>query len=324
MATNPSMPWVKAYVEMLDDVKLSRLTDAQCWRFMQLILLAGECDAEGALVTGDSPMTHEDIAWRLRKDIETVSQDMSFLVKIGLLDFDDGVYIVRKFADRQGPTQSEKREMWRKRQQDRRSRLKTAKNAPENGESHAGVTGDANESHAPRLRVRVREDKEEEKRVKHPEKPVVTNETNAPPPRSGIPYLYPMDTLSGIEERDGDGDRYRDGNGDRGIETPADLPQPWPCQGQPEPVSELSPVPPSSPQASKPAQKTRKLKPGTVPKSELDPIVTALSTVTGRDLKLNYGRMAREAKDLHTAGYSADDVLLAFGDAGPWYQRDWR
>ncbi|HSW62685.1 MAG TPA: hypothetical protein VLH56_05160, partial [Dissulfurispiraceae bacterium] len=46
--------------------------------------------------------------------------------------------------------------------------------------------------------------------------------------------------------------------------------------------------------------------------------------VTGRDLKLNYGRMAREAKDLHTAGYSADDVLLAFGDAGPWYQRDWR
>jgi len=55
-----SMPWVKIYTEILDDVKLSKLTDDQKWRFVQLILLAATCDAAGAFVIGESLMTHSE------------------------------------------------------------------------------------------------------------------------------------------------------------------------------------------------------------------------------------------------------------------------
>ena len=133
------MPWVKLYTETLDDVKLARLTDSQKWRFIQLILLAGECDADGALVTGDSPMTHEDITWRLRIDAKTLVSDLKKLMQLKLVHEEEGVIVVSKFGERQGPTQSEKREQWRKRQKARRDRLK--------GEN---VTGDSPETHPPR------------------------------------------------------------------------------------------------------------------------------------------------------------------------------
>ena len=122
------MPWVKLYTEMLDDVKLVRLTDQQKWRFVQLILLAAECDAGGALVTGDSQMTTIDIAWRLRCDEVSLSQDIAVLTRAGLLFDDGGMLIISKFVDRQGPTQANKREQWRKRQQARRDRIKLALN----------------------------------------------------------------------------------------------------------------------------------------------------------------------------------------------------
>jgi hypothetical protein len=134
-----SMPWVKLYTETLDDVKLARLADSQKWRFIQLILLAGECDADGALVTGDSPMTHEDITWRLRIDTKTLVSDLEKLMQLKLIHEEDGVIVVSKFGERQGPTQSEKREQWRKRQKARRERLKGL-----------NVTGDSPETHPPR------------------------------------------------------------------------------------------------------------------------------------------------------------------------------
>lgn len=144
---NTSMPWIKLYTEILDDVKLSRLTDAQKWRFVQLLLLAGECDAEGALVTGDSPMTPEDVSWRLRIDTQTIVTDLEKLTALGLLHIEDGAIIISKFADRQGPTQEEKREQWRNRQKAHRERIKTTP-----------VTGESRVSNAPR----VEEDKEKE------------------------------------------------------------------------------------------------------------------------------------------------------------------
>ena len=146
-----SMPWIKLYTEMLDDVKLSRLSDAQKWRFVQLLLLAGECDAEGALVTGDSPMTTEDVTWRLRIDTQTLVTDLEKLTELGLVHIEDGAIIITKFANRQGPTQAEKREQWKKRQKERRERLKGG-----------SVTGDSRESHAPRVEKEKEREKEEE------------------------------------------------------------------------------------------------------------------------------------------------------------------
>lgn len=116
-----------------------------------MILLAGECDADGLLITGDEPMSIEDMAWRLRCDAKSILEDLKKIQKIGLMDFDDGCWLVCKFRDRQGRPQSEKRELWRDRQNKRR-----------------GVTGDTPVTHPPREEenrqeeIRQEEIKEEE------------------------------------------------------------------------------------------------------------------------------------------------------------------
>lgn len=133
------MPWVKVYVDILDDIKVAELEESQKWRFVQLILLAAECDADGALVTGDSPMSHKQIAWRLRCDAQTVQNDIKKMLGIGLLESDDDILVVSKFSERQGPTQAEKRKQWRDRQQKRRERAKKKK--PVTGESPVTPTG---------------------------------------------------------------------------------------------------------------------------------------------------------------------------------------
>ena len=137
------MPWVKIYTEMLDDPKVARLPDGAMWRFIQLILVAAECDAGGAFVVGDKEMTIEDIAWRLRMDKDILEADIKLLLTAGILDKDGKIIEIPKFAERQGPTQKEKRATWKDRQQKRRER----------------VTRDTPVSHALEKR---REDKEEE------------------------------------------------------------------------------------------------------------------------------------------------------------------
>ena len=129
------MPWVKLYTEILDDIKISRLTDAQKWRFIQLILMAAECDAEGALVTGDTPVTLEDVSIRLRCDIKIIEKDIEKFIAVGLAHIEDDVIVVTSFSGRQGPTQEEKRKVWRERQRKRRERV-----SKESPESHGGVT----------------------------------------------------------------------------------------------------------------------------------------------------------------------------------------
>lgn len=138
------MPWVKIYTEMLDDIKIANLEDEQKWRFVQLILLAGECDAGGSFVTGDSPMTHAQIAWRLRCDKSVIENDIEKMIEIGLM-IDDGLLTIAKFRERQGPTQAEKRQKWAERQQNKRQK--------------AIVT---HESRVTKKRVTLKEEEEEE------------------------------------------------------------------------------------------------------------------------------------------------------------------
>jgi hypothetical protein len=42
------------------------------------------------------------------------------------------------------------------------------------------------------------------------------------------------------------------------------------------------------------------------------------------DKKLNYGRLALEAKELHLAGYTAEQIRQAYGSGGKWFTTDWR
>jgi len=116
------MPWIKLYTEILDEPKLGRLSDALKWRFVQLCLLAGECDAEGYLVSGTEAMPEDDIAWRLRLDVNELQKSLAELEGVGLveLDRDGDIWFVKNFSKRQGRSQSEKRKAWRERKQRQR------------------------------------------------------------------------------------------------------------------------------------------------------------------------------------------------------------
>lgn len=149
------MIWIKMYPEMLDDVKFKRVPESTKWRFVQLLLLAGECDAAGAFVSGAEPMTIDDIAWRLRIDAKTCTEDIEILIGIGVLIWIDGILTITRFSDRQGPTQEEKREAWNNRQRRRRDRSKpdTAPQteeqpAPESDLTPENVTRDTRVTHA--------------------------------------------------------------------------------------------------------------------------------------------------------------------------------
>ena len=108
------MPWIKLYNEFLDDPKVGRLTPGQQLLFIKLLLVAGECDAEGLLSNGDNPLTFDDIAWRLRFDTDLLAEHWQALELAGLVETqEDGSLLIIKFAERQGRPQSEKREQWR-------------------------------------------------------------------------------------------------------------------------------------------------------------------------------------------------------------------
>ena len=167
-----SMPWVKIYTEMIDDPKIGRLNDATKWRFVSLVLLAGECDQDGALISGNESMSVTDIAWRLRVTREQCETEIKPLVDCGILAEDDGLYFIPKFSDRQGRPQSEKRAMWRERQ----SRLREQKETPES------VTRDSPVTHA----SRVDKSREEKRRV---EKSREENAADAALPRAVQTYI---------------------------------------------------------------------------------------------------------------------------------------
>src|SRR3990167_612210 len=109
--SNTSMPWVKLYTDFLDDRKIGLLPDILKLRFIQLVLVAGECDAEGYIIDGAGPLSIKDIAWRLRMDPEQLGQEISELTGAGLLseDVDTGALLIINFSKRQGRSRSEKR-----------------------------------------------------------------------------------------------------------------------------------------------------------------------------------------------------------------------
>jgi len=165
-----SMPWVKLYTEMLNDPKLFILPDLAKLRFIQLILLAGECDAEGYLVSGDTPLSLQYIAHRLVVDIGKLQDEIDMLLDAGLIEMDDGAYCVVNFSKRQGRSQEEKRILWRERQQKSRANrdAQVTEPTPENNVTPVSLV-----THAP---VTLPEERrgEEEKRRKPP-----------PPPKTG-------------------------------------------------------------------------------------------------------------------------------------------
>jgi hypothetical protein len=65
-----------------------------------------------------------------------------------------------------------------------------------------------------------------------------------------------------------------------------------------------------------------------LPQNIIKPMINTLADVTGFDTTMNYGRLARAAKKLITASYTAQQVAMAYGrlngHRSAWYELDWR
>jgi len=103
--------WIKLYHEILDDPKMGRLSEHLFKRTIELFLLAGEYGNGGTLPCID------DMAWRLRTDVDVLQVDLENLQVCRIVTLIDGVWIVTKFAERQRPaTEAERVERYREHQ----------------------------------------------------------------------------------------------------------------------------------------------------------------------------------------------------------------
>lgn len=158
---NSSMPWIKLWTEFPDDPKLRRCSEGSQLLFLKLLALAGQCDAEGYLVNGDAPLLAEDIAWRLRIEVERTEGLIDELLQAELLENDEGYLLIPNFSKRQGRSQMQKRAKWAERQQRHRAKMTETVTG-----DIVDVTSDNNNSHAdvtlPEGEKRERRGREEE------------------------------------------------------------------------------------------------------------------------------------------------------------------
>jgi hypothetical protein len=95
--------WIKLYHEILHDRKMATLSDHLYRRVIELFLLAGETDQDGALPE------IADIAWILRADESALLDDLRALAKVGITTDTNNGWIVTNFAERQAPSDPEER-----------------------------------------------------------------------------------------------------------------------------------------------------------------------------------------------------------------------
>jgi hypothetical protein len=90
-----SNSWIKLYIEILEDPKMSSLP-SNLWRLtVELFLLAGKTGKDGQL----PPV--EVIAWELRRDTQTVQIELKQLTETGIITETADGWIVTNFAVRQ-------------------------------------------------------------------------------------------------------------------------------------------------------------------------------------------------------------------------------
>lgn len=95
--------WIKLYHEILHDRKMATLSDHLYRRVIELFLLAGETDQDGALPDV------ADMAWILRADEPALLDDLRALAKVGITTDTDNGWLVTNFVERQAPSDPEAR-----------------------------------------------------------------------------------------------------------------------------------------------------------------------------------------------------------------------
>lgn len=86
--------WVKLWTEMLDDPKMGRLTDRQHRLCTNLFCLAGIIDDNGRL------LDTTDIAYKVRRDVDSVAEDLSALAAVHIVEQVDGAWHLVHFDKR--------------------------------------------------------------------------------------------------------------------------------------------------------------------------------------------------------------------------------
>ena len=100
-----SLPWIKMWLEALDDPKLTRLSLAERGAWWGLLKLAGKCAAGGKLISGSLGLTIDEIADALhlktdddRKALESMLAKME---ERGSLSWNGDVLTVVHYEERQ-------------------------------------------------------------------------------------------------------------------------------------------------------------------------------------------------------------------------------
>jgi hypothetical protein len=87
--------WVKLWIKAIDDAALATLPDSE-WRLaIECFLVAGENGNDGKLPKA------KELAWRLRRDIDTMLAMLDVLIIAGIITKEQDDYIVTNFTKRQ-------------------------------------------------------------------------------------------------------------------------------------------------------------------------------------------------------------------------------
>ena len=99
------LPWMKMWLEALDDPKLTRLFLAERGAWWGILQLAGKCDAGGKLISGDQGLDMDEIADALHiktaEDQQALESMIAKMEKRGSLVWNDDVLTVVHYEERQ-------------------------------------------------------------------------------------------------------------------------------------------------------------------------------------------------------------------------------
>ena len=99
------LPWMKMWLEALDDPKLTRLSLAERGAWWGILKLAGKCDAGGKLMSGGQALDMDEIADALHiktsDDRQALESMIAKMEKRGSLSWNDDVLTVVHYEERQ-------------------------------------------------------------------------------------------------------------------------------------------------------------------------------------------------------------------------------
>ena len=103
--------WLKLYTEIIDDLKVAKLSDFQFRLFVLCLLYAKELDEDGKLAPAS------DIAWRLRLPDKSVEEALRAMRAVGIVDEHERCWFVVNFAKRQYSESYERVKRYRKKRE---------------------------------------------------------------------------------------------------------------------------------------------------------------------------------------------------------------